>query len=288
MRPGLAVVLVLVSVSLPGCWTPDADRSDTLVGTRRLFSGPTGDDVVYLSVALVERPVGDKSLNFDLWEMVNEQVVDSDQRTQLARNGFRIGRVGGLPPPALHSMICSERSCSDNARRIQLRADHPSPVKLGPTLAQCRFQLDRDGRQTTVELTQALCQFQIVPKLTDGGRVTLQFTPFIKHGEMKHKPIAVHTPGGELQWDLQVAQDEETYEWLAWELTLDADDTVVIGTGPDTADTLGRCCFVQPGTPIPMQRLLVLRAGRLLADPAEKKAAEGDGLPLAIQAGLSE
>src|SRR5262249_38054965 len=110
MRPGLALVLALAS-ALPGCFTPDAERAAALIGGRPVCSGPPGDGVVYLSVAQVERPVGDRSLNQDLWEMVNEQVIDSDQRALLARNGFRAGRVGGSPPPALHRLICSESSC---------------------------------------------------------------------------------------------------------------------------------------------------------------------------------
>ena len=288
MRPGSALVLALVSAVLPGCFTPEAERAVALMGARRLFSGPTGDDVVSLSVALVERPVSDRSLNVELWELLNEQVVDSDQRAVLAKNGFRVGRVGGSPPPALHDLICSERNSCANPRRIQLRAGNPNTVLLGPAWAQCRFRLDREGKTSDADLGQAVCQLQVVPKLSDDGRVTLRFTPFIKHGELKQKPVAVRTPGGELQWELQIGQDEETYDWLAWEVTVDANDTVVVGTRPDAADTLGQRCFTQTETTVPVQRLLVLRVGRLLTDPAAKAESARGGLALAIQAGLAE
>ncbi len=288
MRPGAALVLALISVALPGCFTPDAERAVALMGARRLFSGPTGDDVVSLSVALVERPVGDRELNRELWELLNEQVVDADQRAVLAKNGFRVGRVGGSPPPALHNLICSEKSSCANPRRIQLRAGNPNTVLLGPAWSQCRFRLDQDGRASDAELGQAVCQLQVVPKLADDGRVTLRFTPFIKHGELKQKPVAVRTPGGELQWELQVAQEEEIYDWLAWEVSVDANDTVVIGTRADAPDTLGQRCFTQTETTAPVQRLLVLRVGRLLSDPAVKAESAHGGVALAIQAGLTE
>ena len=76
MRPGVAVVLALLSAALPGCWTPDADRAAALMNARRLFSGPTGDDVVYLSVALVERPAGDLGVRWELAERVGSTKHD--------------------------------------------------------------------------------------------------------------------------------------------------------------------------------------------------------------------
>ena len=287
MRPGLALVLALVSASLPGCFTPDAERAVALFGPKRLFSGPTGDDVVWLSVALVERPAGDRLLNQDLWGLVNEQGLDSDLRTALARNGLRFGRVGGAPPPALHNLICSESSDGVTPRRIQLHAGNPNPVLLG-SWSKCSFQLDRDGRKSQLELGQALCQLQIVPRLSEDGRVTLRCTPFIKHGEVKQKPVAVRSESGELRWELQVSQDEETFSWLAWETTVDANDTIVIGTRSDAADTLGQRCFLQTEPTPSVQRLLVLRVGRVQSESGATIRGHGDSIPLAIQASLPE
>jgi hypothetical protein len=45
---------------------------------------------------------------------------------------------------------------------------------------------------------------------------------------------------------------------------------------------------MQSETAAPVQRLLVLRVGRVLGDPRAKVDAEGDDVPLAIQAGLAE
>jgi len=288
MRPGTALTLALVSAALPGCFTADAERTASLCGMKRLFSGLTGDDVVALSVAVVERPIGDRALNQDLWELVDEGVLDSDRRALLGRNGFRVGGVGGSPPPALYALICSDQSCCDNPRRIQLRSGNAHSVPLGPVQATCVFHVDQDGRKSAVDLAQARCHLRVVPKLAQGGAVTLHFTPFIKHGDLKQKPVAVRTAGGELQWSLQFGQDEECYPGLAWEMTVGANDTVVIGTRPDAANTLGLRTFMQSETAAPVQRLLVLRVGRVLGDPRAKVDAEGDDVPLAIQAGLAE
>ena len=116
----------------------------------------------------------------------------------------------------------------------------------------------------------------------------LRFVPFVKHGEMKQKPVAVRTPGGELQWDMVVAQDEETYPWLAWEMTVGANDTIVIGGVSTLRTPWDSGTFAQTGGAEPVQRLLVVRASRVLADPAAGDSAERAEVPLAIQAGLAE
>ena len=164
MRPGPAVVLALLSAALPGCFTPDASRAVALLSVKRLFGGPTGDDVVRLSVVVVERPADDPALDRELWEFVDEQVLDSDQRVRLAHNGFRVGRFGGAPPPALHALVDSEHSCTAQPRRIELRAGNVHQAAIGPALSDCRFRLNEDGRATNAELTQALCQVRVVPR----------------------------------------------------------------------------------------------------------------------------
>ena len=69
---------------------------------------------------------------------------------------------------------------------------------------------------------------------------------------------------------------------------MDANDTVVIGTPRDAPDTLGQRCFIQKDTTSAVQQLLVLRVGRQQTDPAAKAESQRGGVPLAIQAGLSE
>jgi hypothetical protein len=286
MRPGLAVVLALVAASLSGCFAPDTERAKALFGANPLFSnGPTGDDVVQLRVAVLERSSGDRALNQELWQLVDEQVFDSDQKELLARNGFRVGRFSGSPPSALQNLLSSEKNCYGVPRCIMLRAGNPNTVSLGLPAPQSNFHLDLDGKKESVELRKAECQLQVVPVLSDNGRVMLRFTPSIKHGDLTNLFRPVRTPTGELEWKWE-PQKVETYSALAWELTVDADDTVLIGTYPEADDTLGRRCFLVAEEGRRLQRLLVLRVNRAPTESCLPETLTG-GLPLAIQAGAS-
>jgi hypothetical protein len=284
MRPGWWFALLGCALS-SGCFTPDGQRQASLLAPRKLFSTQlTGDDVVHLYVALVERPAGDRAMNHNVWTFINENVVDSERKELLSENGFRIGRVGS-PPPALSELLRSERCCA-NPRHIQMRAGNPTTLSLGPAWAKCSFHIRQDGRGTPVELGQASCQFTVVPTLADGGQVKLRFTPLIKHGEVKGLPRAGRTSAGELQWEMSVSQDSADYPWLAWDVTMEPTDMLVVGTVANADDTLGHRCFVQTESRTPTQRLLVVRVGRALQEAEAEKNLSG-GAPLALQAAHS-
>src|SRR5262249_53098611 len=145
-------------------------------------AGPTGSDVIQMDVALVERPIGDRYINQDFWDFADEQIVALERKAVLEDNGFRIGQVGGITPAELQALLTSERSCA-NPRRIQLHAGKETALLLGPALAHCQFQIDHDGRSAPVILEQAQCTLEVLPTLTREGRIQLQFTPQIHHGE---------------------------------------------------------------------------------------------------------
>src|SRR5262249_5066988 len=206
MRPSCCLTLLLCALS-SGCFSPEGEQRAAQLAPRSIFNTQlAGDDVVHLFVALIERPAGDRMMNQDVWTLINEHVVDSDRGDLLAENGFRLGLVGGSPPPALAELLRSERCCA-NPRHIQLRTGNPTTLLCGPTWTKCSFRPMQDGRGTTVELGQASCQFQVVPTFVAGGKVRLRFTPVVKHGELHSLPHAASTAAGELQWELRISQD---------------------------------------------------------------------------------
>jgi hypothetical protein len=79
---------------------------------------------------------------------------------------------------------------------------------------------------------------------------------------------------------------------LTWEVTLAAQEFVVVGTRFDQPGTLGHACFVDADVARPVQRLLVIRANRgsdatasTSAEPAgAEAAAPGEAPPLALRA----
>jgi hypothetical protein len=132
---------------------------------------------------------------------------------------------------------------------------------------------------------------QVVPTFTENGKVRLQFTPQILHGERVPNPTAAPDGSGYiLQWQQATA----TYQALAWEVTLAPNEYVVVGTRFDREECLGHLCFLRRDEPTPVQRLLVIRTSRpapgVEADDASETSAHSASAsrspPLAVQAAL--
>ncbi len=260
MRHGLAAMLALSTALVQGCFTAPPPRSVSLYNGRAPFQGPTGDDVVHLMVAVIERPLGDQALNQDIWQLADEQGVDLEQKVLLHRNGFRMGQFGNSPPASLRDLTRSARSCA-TPKGWLVRAGNPVTVLPDPRPTHCTFQLVSQDQTTPVELDQAQIQLQVTPTLTRDGKTQLQFTPRIKHGQPTVTTRPVQEPGGTLSWAMDCQQPVEKYPQLSWQQTVSDGDWLVVGTWLDKQNTLGQRCFLELEPP-PLQRLLVMRAWR--------------------------
>jgi hypothetical protein len=283
MRWGQGLLLALLAVCLAGCAIGEPGRAGSWTGRLRPFHGPAGSNVVQIDTFLVERPIGDRYLNEGLWSLADEQVVPLELKPVLEDNGLRIGVVAGLIPSELRELLTSERNCPD-PRRLRRRAgETPTLLPLGPALPRCQFELHQDGQAVRVELAQAQCGLLVAPSLTADGRARLKFTPELRHGEPALMPRAAAEPGGAYSWVLQEQQPKETYPHLSWEVTLSANEYVVIGGRLDRPGTLGHQCLVRPGEARPVQRVLILRTAFTPSDGEPEDEAEGVP-PLAVQA----
>jgi hypothetical protein len=281
MRHSQAVVLVLLSGLLTGCFTPP-ERSRSLFGDGAPFEGPTGPDIVQMDVALIERPLGDRYLNQELWTQADEQGVNLERKTLLEANGFRIGQIGGLPPAGLQAMLTSPRSWVDG-HRLRWHAGTSTSVPLGPECKHFVFQVEQGQGKQNLEFEEAQCLLAVLPTLAEEDeRIHLRFTPCVKHGKPSLKPRPVQEPCGARRWEWDMQEPNEAYEGLSWELTVSPNEYVVVGTRLDRAGTLGNACFLPSKDGPRVQRLLVLRTSRApsLAPPETISKAP----PLAVQA----
>jgi hypothetical protein len=284
MRPSQAVVALVCGV-LGGCATARVEPMAPHFAAAGPFAGAAGADVVQMDVAVIERPYGDPFLNRGLWELADEQALSLERKTTLDENGFRVCQIGGMTPAGLQKLLTSPRTCAD-PRRVQVHAGQAVPVPLGTAWKSCRFQLRLDDQATAVDLKDAECLFEVTPTLTDDGRIRLQITPHVKHGAPAVAFAARQDPSGALRWSRQQEQPEECYNRLAWDMTISPNEFVVIGTRLDRPDTLGQAFFLPPPDDIRVQRLLVLRTGRSLAETASELEM-GRSPPLALRAGLA-
>lgn len=285
MRRGLAVLLLLPCGIMLGCMSSSTNRATSLLNPLRNLTGPTGDDVVQLDIAVVERPIGDAMINDELWNLADEQTVAFETKALLEDNGLRAGLLGGMPPASLQAMLTSERSCA-NPRRLRLHAGNPTPVALGATVKECKFELHGPAGGKSVELKQAQCQLQVVPVLAENGKITLRFTPLVKHGASTLAPQPLQEPAGTRRWELLPKQPTESYTKLTWELTVSPNEYVVVGARLDRPDTLGQSFMLAEGE-TPVQRLLVIRSCRPETGMLSRVGILSKAPPLAFQAGWS-
>jgi hypothetical protein len=291
MRRGRALLPVLFAFMPLACVHgrdgPAAARRDFL----HLFHPAEAADVVQIDVALLECPVGDARINEGLWPFTDEQIVDLERQADLEANGFRVGQVVGPPPTELRALLRSERSCVNPRRRL-LAPGAAAPLLLGPTQRECRYRLCRDGGPEDVDLQQAQCSLVVVPTLTADGKTRLRFTPTVEHGELLPQYTAVPDQS---DWVMEIRRQSVRYPDLAWDVTLAANEYLVIGTRPGRAGTLGQACFLDGGGPAPVQRVLVLRTCRSgggidaeIADPTSADPGQPTRPPaLALQAAWS-
>src|SRR5262249_14639691 len=152
-----------------------------------------------------------------------------------------------------------ERSCP-KPRSWRLRAGGSANVDLGPVISQCRFQLRRDATPVTVELRDALCQFEIRPSLTEDGRTRLQLVPRIQHSFQDRKRALTTSA----EWLKRMEKPTEIYEFLGCEVCLAPNEYLIVGARGDRVESMGYQFFMRPMEAPPVQRLLVVRTSRVL------------------------
>src|SRR6185437_4021786 len=294
MRRWLAMLVALGIGALGGCYSSQPERS-----TARLHAPPlaglVGDDVIFIDVAVIERPLGDSFVNRELWNETDEQIIRADggeqavsleRKTVLETNGFRVCQVSGqLPPAKLLALLLSPRSCQPH--RLQLHAGNETTIPLGPLWPHCRCQLAHDGQIVPVDFPKGQCQLKVTPSLTDDGRIRLHFTPHIKHGELKTVFKPLQDAAGVLRWGRQEQQAEELYPWLSWTITVAPNDYVVLGTPLDKGETLGEQFFLSGAENPGNQYLLVLRTAHVPTPPNPAEARFGRSPPLALRVNMT-
>src|SRR4051812_46117993 len=97
--PGLLLLM------LTGCFTSPTARPCTWMHRFRAANRTLPPDGVWLDIFIVEQPLDDAFLNRHLWKDIDQQAAGIKCKTLLARNGFRLGPVIGMPPGKLQDLL---------------------------------------------------------------------------------------------------------------------------------------------------------------------------------------
>ncbi len=283
MRHVQAVVIALAAAVMGGCVSDKNGHDRPLTQVRSESPDvPMVGDIVFLDIALVEQPYGDRFLNRDLWDVGDEQGVNLELKPLLEENGLRICQIGGLMPHRLHSLLVSPRSCPE-PRRLRAEPGKPTVVAIGPMRAHAVFQLSGQAGARRLDLADAHCQLEVVPTLEDNERIRLRFTPQVRYGPARTAPRVEKDPDGPLHWALEAREALEEFPQMRWETVLAPNEFVAIGAHLDHLGTIGPCFFLPEKSPARKQWLLVLRASHVLYGPPKDETLT-QVPPIAMQA----
>jgi hypothetical protein len=285
MRLRLALLLGVLSGVCGGCISTEAENVSSPFQVAHSQEIEVGPDEIQLDVAVVERPYGDRFLNFGLWELADEQGINLERKAVLEDNGFRVCQIGGLPPAEMQGLLTSKRSCPD-PRRLRTGVGMATTLLMGPTWPICGFRLAAEGAASRdVEYENAQCLLDVVATLAEDNRINLKFTPRVRHGQPSRVPQAQKDESGALIWQVDGKQPEDVFPELAWELKVASGDYVVVGARLNEPDGMALCLFVPPGDRNLKQKILVVRAARS-AQSARAEKRSNAAPPLALQAAL--
>jgi hypothetical protein len=212
---------------------------------------------VYLESVILERPLGDRFLDRDLWAGALP-VGSQETQALLSENGLRARVLSGSLPQKFQALLESEtEALGGRGLTFAMRKEDVLPTS-GPS-ERCEFGLlaDLAGKRAPVALKQARGGVMVRPEPAGNGRVKVYCEPQIQHGEKRDylRPSADGTGFVKLE-EVPLAR----YPVLGFDAPLGRSEYLIIGWQADQSDTLGAALFAVEASGQPRQRVLVVRA----------------------------
>src|SRR5262245_36825079 len=274
------VLCVLLPVALAGC-LHDEDRPRWM-NRISLLQPSTAEDAASIEYVLVERTAAGEEINRRVWDRIDEQILPFETRTMLEDAGLRVGIASESAPGPLRKLIEDPRTDRGHRHRT-FPLDKPAPLMLSDSLARAEFVIpSSDGRSTRFTRNLVALGFDITLRDAADGKVQVRFVP---RARFRDQARLLPTDPADRE------QATEPFPAAAFEIALSPTEYLVIGTDSYWGGTFGHALLTAERDERPVQRLLVLRAGRskpfrdgtTLLTSSDKPSAP----PLASQASLA-
>jgi hypothetical protein len=270
-----------------GAWTqPEPAEMVLGVDGREATASRPAPKTIPIEMVFVRAAEHDRDLGEELWQFVDEQVLDDDLRRRLAANGLRAGVVTGTLPPELAARFAPHAAAESSQmpegpsaspavsrRLLRLLPGRETEIVAATGLAELVL-LEHDGEAVQGgTYREASTHFALKSWPAADGRVRLELTPTVKHGPMQRSWV-----GEEGVFRLENGQRRHAFDRLRFELTIPADSMLLVGSAGDGASSVGDAFFRDRSTGTPTMRLLAIRPQARSVDPlfAESAVAGGD------------
>ena len=274
----ITALLAMLTLCMTGCnalkkpnWTlEEATESPVELTAPRMAS-----DAVVLEVAFIHVNPEDISADAPLWTEIDENHLPIQLRTQLNDNGMRCGLIGGMLPEAVQTLMAAEKNKIDHE-------NIPEHVKQSSHTRNMRMQF-RHGREGRIVMSnqlhdemkivqvddeyitgntfnQAQANFTVRTYPKGDGRVEIELTPEIHHGQQKSNII-----GKDGSWLVQTEREVSAFENLIIKNTLAPGETLILTSTPD-AKGLGGHFFSTGPSRNDTHYILLLRLAQTQSD----------------------
>ncbi len=269
-------VAVLVVAAATGCLELDLVKRRAESPLRPAQMSP---DSVVVEAFFARFAEGDPRANSILWREIDEQHFPAEKRRDLARCGFRAGKVGGQVPLALARLLeMKDEAPPDDGvnrvsldrlqteplvthRRMQVRPGAPSEIVTSRTYDELTvLRCEEDGLcGRTYAKAQALYDLRVYP-LHD-GRVRVELEPQVQHGDPGKRWV-----GDQGMWRLDTSRQKQVFADLALSAELAPGEMVVLTCLPGRHGSLGHSFFTDDSSGEPQQKLLLVRVAQTQHD----------------------
>ena len=283
-EPAALSLLLIASLSLAGCRLfGDADE----LPDARLLLPPakSSPESVTIEVRLVLVPDQRLARLDEIWRHADEQIIDSQIRRELARNGFRAGVIGPALPAGLAELlqldapmeggtatpgeestwqsVPLDRHVTVTGHRLQLRPHKRIEIQSSPVhdAAPLLFATDAGPVGNAYELVQGIYALQWSPQ--SPGRIEAELTPELHHGMPKNQ----YTVGAGHDILPSVGKQREVFEQLRVRAPLSAGQMLLISGDREGSGSLGHFFHTVPANEGDQHKLVLVRLAQVLQQP---------------------
>lgn len=264
------LVILAISVGSVGCqsiitpqWSLDDEVNKTALSAPQL-----APDAVILEVAFIRVPSNTNGSDSTFWPDVDETHLSADIRKRLSQNGIRCGLIAGSLPDSLNELINGDANTVDleamtgglklnlenRNQRLQFRAGQAGQIVMSKSVKENITVITSDSQYAAAErFNQAQCQFQIKTYPQGDGRVRIELTPQIHHGD----PRAEFT-GQDGAWLLKTQRAVKQYDTVPIEAMISPGESLLLSADAHNKG-LGRQFFVINDDDEKTNHLLLMR-----------------------------
>lgn len=238
---------LLGGIALSGC----ADKVKEKPDAMSLLSKPrSSENSIAVEFAMVQVLPYRHRLLHEMWNQVDQQILELDVRKRLTQNGMRVGVTGQALPPALRSLMNPAAVAEDEMTDVQremhqagwLEADtvvhghtrltvlpgQSRDMVITPPRAVLNWQFHGPTGTTQHRLEQAISKVRLTMSPASGDAVSLGVLPLISHGASQPQ----YTADGN-KFVFEIAQNEHLLGDMQVKIDMRPGETLVIGPSLD-------------------------------------------------------